>query len=138
MAMVDMKRSKQEREKNSPSAMPSKGDEYGYGLNVELDHDHLKKLGIKKLPKAGAVLHLRAHAHVRNTSEHNDEDGKPRRSVSLQLRKMELQAEQRAASEPDIQEGKLRGAKAAMDKALDAQEGKKGAAKPAPQDDQDE
>lgn len=139
MALVDMKRSKKESKESSPKIAQ---DPYGYGLNLELDHDHLQKLGIKQLPETGAVLHLRAHAHVRNTSEHNDESGTPRRSVSLQLRRMELKAEQKAAEDPSVQEGKLRGAKAAMDKALDAQEGKKGSAKgsakPAQEDDEDE
>lgn len=124
MALVDLKRSKAQQEKNSPTLAGKSGEDYGYGLNVNLDHDHLQKLGIKTLPKPGTVLHLRAHAHVRDTSEHTDEDGKPRRHVNLQLRKMELKAEQRAADEPDVQEGNLRGAKAAMDQALDEQEGK--------------
>lgn len=123
MALVDLKRSK--KEQKAEVASPKGGDEYGYGLNINLDHEHLKKLGIKDLPEPGSVMHLRAHAHVRDTSEHNDEDGKPRRTVNLQLRKMELKAEQKAADDPQIQEGKLRGAKAAMDKALDEQEGEK-------------
>lgn len=125
--LVDLKRTKQEREKHSKPE-PYKGEDYPYGLTVHLDHDALEKLGIKNLPKAGGKVMLHAHAHVKSTEDRNEDGGKRRRSMSLELRKMAIEATQRAADEPDIHEGKLKGAKAAMDKALDRQEGKPGEA----------
>lgn len=125
--LVDLKRTAKERKKNS-EPMKISGDDYPYGLTVHLDHEALEKLGIKNLPKAGGKVMLHAHAHVKSTEDRTEDGGKRRRSMSLELRKMALEATQRAADDPNIHEGKLRGAKAAMDKALDRQEGKPGEA----------
>lgn len=128
MALAEMKRTKAdkkvEKERyDSPSSLG--GSDYHHGLSVHLDHESLAKLGITKLPTVGSKMTLHAHAHVKSAEESHSEGGKPRRSVSLELRKMELAAEQKAA-QGDVQEGNLTGAKAAMDQALDAQEtGKK-------------
>jgi hypothetical protein len=123
--LVDLKRTKAEqKERNSSSKLSAPdSDEYPYGLTVSLDHDALDKLGMKTMPKAGTKLHLHAHAHVKSVEETHHAGGKKRRHMSLELQKMALEATQRASDEPGIREGKLTGAKAAMDKALDAQEG---------------
>lgn len=121
--LVDMKRSKAERKEiGKPSS--TEDDAYPYGLTIHLDHAQLEKLGVATLPKAGDKLHLQSEAHVRSVESRHDAGGKKNNSMSIQLRKMALAATQRADHE-DVEEGKLRGAKAAMDQALDAQEGKK-------------
>lgn len=120
--MVDMKRSKAEQKAQQEGPKALGGDEYSYEHRISLDHNHMKKLGIKEMPKPGDVLHLQAHAHVASSNESSEEGGEPRRHISLQLKKMAIQATKRAESEQDIHEGHLRGAKAAMDKALDEQE----------------
>lgn len=121
--MVDLKRTAAERKaERAKYDKPGHigGDDYGYGLTVRLDHEHLKKLGITKMPKAGDVLHLHSKAHVKSTSEHS-EDGGDRKHMELELRHMAIGATERAKEE-DVQEGNLTGAKAAMDQALDKQE----------------
>lgn len=47
--LVDMKRSKKEREKSGKNicTAPYEGDAYGYGLCISLDKDALDKLGLK-------------------------------------------------------------------------------------------
>jgi hypothetical protein len=119
--MQDMKRTKAER-KADTELNKAPVDDYPYGLRVHLDNATMEKLGIKSLPKVGSKLHLHAHAHVVSAEERSHEGGKKHRSVSLELRKMELAAEHKA-SEGEVHEGNLTGAKAAMDKALDKQEG---------------
>lgn len=121
--LVHMARTKAEKKAENERYKvggPGDGEDYGYGLTVRLDHNHLKKLGITKLPKAGDTMHLHAKAHVKSTSEHS-EDGGDRQHMELELRHMAIQATKRAEQE-DVHEGNLRGAKAAMDQALDKQE----------------
>lgn len=122
--MVHMARTaaekKAEREKyDKPGSLG--GEDYGYGLTLHLDHNHLKKLGIDKLPKAGTKLHIHAKAHVKSVGDNSRDDGSDSRHMDLELRHMAVEAEKRASHE-DVEEGNLRGAKAAMDQALDKQE----------------
>ncbi|MDE2097466.1 MAG: hypothetical protein KGL39_09495 [Patescibacteria group bacterium] len=121
--LVDLKRTKAEKKADSnPSTY--EGNDYPYGLTVELDHDALQKLGIDKMPKAGDTMHVQAHAHVKSVEERQHSGGKKSRRMSLELRKMAIAATQRAANEGEVHEGKLDGALAAMDQALDKKEGK--------------
>jgi hypothetical protein len=96
------------------------GDDYPYGLGVSLDHDSLSKLGIHTLPKVGSKIKLHAHAHVKSASEESRDGGQKTRRVELELRHMMLEALK--PEHANDEEGNLKGAKAAMDKALDAQE----------------
>jgi hypothetical protein len=119
--MIDMKQKKSTREKmSSPSKI--EGDQYPYGLRVSLDHDSAEKLGLhKNPPKVGSKLMLRSHAHVKSHDITHDEHGKPKHRIELELQKMAIEA-----SKPEHAgdtEGQLKGAKAAMDKALDVKEG---------------
>lgn len=126
MALTDMKRTKADRKAQKEkydTVSPGGGDDYPYGLSMHLGHEELTKLGLDKLPRVGDKLHLRAHAHVTSVSENHRDGGKSERRIELQLRKMEVAAEKKA-SEGEIHEGKLTGAMAAMDKALDKKEGK--------------
>lgn len=119
--LVDMKRSKADKKDESKKYdSPSFGQEdYHHGLSVSLGHEELSKLGIHTMPQVGDKFHMHAHAHVTSAHEHSREGGKKERRIELQLRKMAVQN----AGEQDTHEGKLKGAKAAMDKALDKEEG---------------
>jgi hypothetical protein len=118
--MVDLKRTpaerKAEKEKyDKPGHLG--GDDYGYGLTVRLDHEHLKKLGVTKMPKAGDTLHIHSKAHVKSTSEHS-EGGGDRKHMELELRHMAIGAQADDDNTDDDAENNLAGAKSAMDEAL--------------------
>ena len=120
--MIDLKQSKSAREKHTSPKMIGESDRYPYGLSVSLDHDSVEKLGLhKKPPKVGSKVHLHSHAHVKSHDITHGEDGKPRHRIELQLQKMAIEASK--PEHANDTEGQLKGAKAAMDKALDVQEG---------------
>jgi len=84
-----------------------------------LEHEHLKKLGIKKMPGIGEKLHARMVAHVGAISEDQDRgDGRePRRHMTLHIHKMDMGTDG-PGKEVDQEAESKAGAKAAMDKAL--------------------
>ena len=85
--LVSLKRSKKEKEE--PANLPAKPsrDSYPYGTELHLEHDTLKKLGVKKLPAVGKKIKLRVHGHVTRTSQSDDGEG-GNRSMHLQLTHM--------------------------------------------------
>lgn len=91
MALRSMKVTKEDRKKREE--MYSKpcidGDDYPYSLRIHLDSEMLEKLGLKKLPKTGATFKLSATGSVKST-EINDRDGKEKKSMSLQIEKLEV------------------------------------------------
>jgi hypothetical protein len=54
------------------------------GPRLHLDHEHLEKLGIDKLPKVGSKLKLQVHAHVSETGE-DKRNGKGRRRMTIHI-----------------------------------------------------
>ncbi len=101
----------------------SDAPDYHYALTLHLHPEHVAKLGLdKNPPTVGDMVKLHSHAHVTEVRQEMI-NGKAHHHVSLELRKMEVQAEhQKSVSGDDNSEGHLKGAKAAMDKALDAEE----------------
>lgn len=80
--LVHMKKSKKEsKADNMPSSIH---EPYGYGLRINLDHEGMKKLGIKDMPTAGSKITLHAHGHV-SSSEQTDTGDGPRRNMSVQI-----------------------------------------------------
>jgi hypothetical protein len=100
-----------------PTTAPDMED---YPPTSHLNPTHLKSMGHKGTPKIGDMIPM--HGRVTGVNEHPDGG----HSVSVELQKMAAAATKRASQE-DVEEGKLSGAKAAMDQALDAQEMSKGA-----------
>jgi hypothetical protein len=91
--LVDMKYSAKEKaERNRPGiAGPTDkydGPDYPYGLNLTLEHDHLKKLGLIALPKVGSYVNVNARALVVSVRQSESTKGKPNRCVELQLQKI--------------------------------------------------
>lgn len=87
---VSMRRSAKEKKREESPMATSPGRDYGWGLSVNLDHDHIAKLGMKELPAGGSKVKIMAHARVTRSSEESDEGGKPRRGMSLQITHLAL------------------------------------------------
>lgn len=91
MALKSMKVTKEDKKKREETmcAPCIDSDDYPYGLRIHLDSEMLSKLGIKKLPKAGASFTLSASGTVKST-EVNDRNGKETKSMSLQIEKLDV------------------------------------------------
>jgi hypothetical protein len=125
MAMVSMKGEASKAAGSNPSV--AMGDTQS-PPRLYLEHHHLEKLGLKKMPPVGTKLHIEAEAHVGSTSEDQDHmvnsGGKPRRSMTLQLHKMDMgQDDQSGMNDEEQEEESKKGAKMEMDKALSKQQG---------------
>lgn len=55
------------------------------GIHVNVDHDHLRKMGHKTPPKVGSHVELHAKARVKHVRTHHDEHGHPRHHVELEI-----------------------------------------------------
>lgn len=96
--MVDMKRSDSEKmAADSPFAMSAAGGptgpDYPYGLRIRLGEDELAKLDLEGDCSAGDMIDLRAFAKVVNVTV-DDVDGKPRRSIELQIQQLAVENEE--------------------------------------------
>lgn len=87
--LVSMKLEKKERAEYRPS-LAEDGPLYPWGLNLNLDDETIKKLGLEALPEAGEQMLLVAKVKVTGTSSNDSADGK-RQSVSLQITEMCLE-----------------------------------------------
>lgn len=107
--MTDMKYSaKEKKERNSPMEMMSKGSDgpdYPYGLSLNLEHEHLTKLGMDKLPKVGATMRVHAKAVVTSVSQSDNHRGKPSRRIELQLQHIGLEDHKPGSAEEAIDQG---------------------------------
>lgn len=88
MAIVDMALTAAEAKETMYSSDPSEAPKYPYGLNLDLNDDTLKKLGIGKLPQVGDEVAITAVAKVTRISAY-DEQGGTEQCLSLQIVGME-------------------------------------------------
>ena len=95
MDLVSMKRDPKTEKKQRTLAEGPNPDPYPYGLEVNLDEDSLQKLGIAELPAAGGVVNLAAKAKIASVSSHDSTRGGKRRSLSLQITDLALDAGER-------------------------------------------
>jgi len=106
MKLASMKRKPEKVSKNPKAGPMDSRDNFPYGLRVELDHEGMKKLGMKTLPKVGSKHRLMAHAHVTSSSEHQSEGDKgPRRSLSMQITHLGLAPTKASDTEDDDTQG---------------------------------
>lgn len=92
MALVDLKRTKQDKKQDKANMPSSIGQEdYPYGTRVRLGDEELDKLGIDELPQVGDGMHVHGHGHVTSVSEDHHEGGKKRRHVEIQLKHMQVE-----------------------------------------------
>ena len=89
--MVSMKITKAEtkaKSKSYPMAADS-GERYPYGLQIRLDNDSMKKLGIE-LPEVGEEVMVCAKADVTEASANETSEGGKRLSCTLQITKLQI------------------------------------------------
>lgn len=92
--LVDMRYTKTEiSDRNSPSksstSYPGDSEKYPYGLTLRLDHEAMKKLGIK-LPAVGETVEICAKAMVTEAESRETTGGGKRESCSLQIQKLKV------------------------------------------------
>jgi hypothetical protein len=92
---------------------------------IHLEHHHLAKLGVDKMPPVGSKIRISGLAHVGATSEDHNPGikGKPTKRMTLHLHQMELGHE--GITDEVKSESQKAGAKGEMDKALSREMGGK-------------
>lgn len=88
--LIDLKRAAEDLKKLDVP-IRERPPRYPYGIGITLEDEELKKLN-KSISdfKVGDDIDVTAKAKVTGTSQSDEEMGRTRRSVSLQLRKMKL------------------------------------------------
>jgi hypothetical protein len=92
---------------------------------IHLTHEHMKKFGIKQMPKVGSKIKISGLVHVGSTSEHDGshsfgepgaEGEGPSHSMTLHLHKMAMAHD--GIPEGEKEESQKDGMKSAVDAAL--------------------
>lgn len=73
---------------------PCMDQKYPWGLEICLEEDSLKKLGIKELPELKDMVSINAVAEIISVSAHAGQNGEERRTLRLQITDMALSKEQ--------------------------------------------
>lgn len=99
MPLVDLAYTSKERKEEAAEAKSMEPPEYPWGLQIRLENEELKKLGIKDLPEVGEEYHLEVVAKVTSVSENQYGDGRTERCVCLQICMAGVQLDESAADE---------------------------------------
>ena len=92
--MTDMKMSKAQKKKlNMPSRVSSDGQDYPWGLQINLDDSAIKKLGIIELPDAETECQVMAVGKITRVSS-TSENGTMKRSMEIQIMKMNVECKE--------------------------------------------
>ena len=84
--MTDMRRTnKRERDSGVNATSNDDGPEYPYGLRIHLDHESMKKLGMKDMPEVGSEVGFHGKAHVTGARAEKREGSDDTRHVELQM-----------------------------------------------------
>lgn len=87
MDMISMARKPEEAKEND--VICCGGDsKYPYGLQISLEEDQLKALGVSEMPKAGSELTLTVKVKVTGCREDEKADGEIERCLSMQITDM--------------------------------------------------
>lgn len=106
--MINMKLNKEEREPEKETALAERPD-YPYGLSISLDGHCLEKLGIKEMPELGKAMTLHAKVEVTSISEHQNQNEKSNKSLSLQITDMALEGTEEKKDTEETLYGKNEG-----------------------------
>ena len=84
--MTDMRRTNAAKKDVAVNAATnSDGPEYPYGLKVHLDHNSMKKMGMKDMPGVGSEVMMHSKAHVVGARAEKREGRDEERHVELQI-----------------------------------------------------
>lgn len=87
--LVNLKQSQKET-KDHAVPMEVGKSKYPYGLKLHLEDETPDKLGLKSLPKVGAVMEVSARAVVESVSQEERVKGKTQKRICLQITDMAL------------------------------------------------
>jgi len=89
--MIDMKLAKEKAKKMAAPEPVGKGPRYPYGLELNLEKDQLKKLGLstkgRKVGEKGTIV---AEYEISSISERQQQSGEDSQSMSLQITKLKI------------------------------------------------
>jgi hypothetical protein len=95
MKLTSMKMAKKDlKELDLAMGMDKDAPRYPYGLQLNLDTEALKKLGIEKLPSVGEKFVLTAEVEVISIHSHESLMGGDSKGMGLQITAMALGAEE--------------------------------------------
>ena len=101
--LTDMKQSAAEAEKMcAPSC--DEQPKYPWGLELRLNNESLKKLGIKKLPAVGSKVKITATGVVESARESKRRKGRNDRSVEIQIEKLHVGKASASSAEDAVDE----------------------------------
>lgn len=98
--LVDMAYTKAEiKEEAKETKFPGEPSKYPWGLQIRLEDEELKKLGVTDLPQVGGEMHLAVIAKVTGVSENTMADGDYDCCVTLQITMMQVVMQESAEEE---------------------------------------
>tara|TARA_R100001143_G_C3360997_1_gene135673 strand:- start:6661 stop:6987 length:327 start_codon:yes stop_codon:yes gene_type:complete len=103
MKLVDMKQSAAEVEKVCEAPCEDQ-PKYPWGLEIRLNNESLKKLGIKELPAVGTKMKVTAMGVVESARESKRRKGRSDRSVEIQIEKLHVGKASAASAEDAVDE----------------------------------
>lgn len=103
MALISTRIPKRRQEEPEAPIKPHDGPRYPYGLEISLEDELLKKLGITKLPQVGETINIRAVGSVTSVSERQDQR-RESRDLRIQIEKIELKPAKKPTAEDAVSE----------------------------------
>ena len=92
-SMVNMARTKAEIKKDKPTKQSVAADKYPWGLEIDLDNDSIKKLGIDAAKyKIGQAVQVVAKAKIERISQCESDQGGINKSITLQITNLQLKS----------------------------------------------
>jgi len=90
--MIDLKLSKKKKKELNGEVPSSSDQEYPWGTSLTFEDEQLKKLNLSKV-EAGDSISLSAIGKIVNISVYEKDKEKGRKSVEIQLQKIEITTE---------------------------------------------
>ena len=85
--LKSMRKNKQKSSKTESEVPSGDRERYPYGLRINLDKEEISKLGLGEI-EAGSKVNIAAIGKVISVSTNDEETGRTRHSVSIQIQKL--------------------------------------------------